>query len=50
MGAYGIEKAQRYSWEEVAGKVLEVYGEARMARARREAVGSREVMNVHDAV
>jgi phosphatidylinositol alpha-mannosyltransferase len=50
MGAYGIEKAQRYSWEEVAGKVLEVYGEARLARAGREAVGSREVMNVHDAV
>jgi phosphatidylinositol alpha-mannosyltransferase len=48
MGAYGIEKAQRYSWEEVAGKVLEVYGEARLAR--RAAVGSREVMNVHDAV
>jgi len=50
MGAYGIEKAQRYSWEEVAGKVLRVYADARLARAQREAVGSREVMNVHDAV
>ncbi|TME54161.1 MAG: glycosyltransferase family 4 protein [Chloroflexi bacterium] len=50
MGAYGIEKAQRYSWEEVAGKVLKVYADARLARAQREAVGSREVMNVHDAV
>jgi phosphatidylinositol alpha-mannosyltransferase len=50
MGAYGIEKAQRYSWEEVAGKVLHVYGEARKARAQKEVVGSREVMNVHDAV
>jgi phosphatidylinositol alpha-mannosyltransferase len=50
MGAYGIEKAQRYSWEEVAGKVLNVYAEARKARAQRDAIGSREVMNVHDAV
>ncbi len=50
MGAYGIEKAQRYSWEQVAGRVLNVYGEARRARAQQEAVGSREVMNVHDAV
>ncbi|TMC94365.1 MAG: glycosyltransferase family 4 protein [Chloroflexi bacterium] len=50
MGAYGIAKAQRYSWEEVAGKVLKVYADARLARAQREAVGSREVMNVHDAV
>ena len=50
MGAYGIEKAQRYSWEEVAAKVLKVYAEARTARAQRQAIGSREVMNVHDAV
>jgi phosphatidylinositol alpha-mannosyltransferase len=50
MGEYGLEKARRYAWEEVASQVLEVYGEARHARAQREAVGSREVMNVHDAV
>ena len=50
MGAYGLEKARRYAWEEVAGKVVAVYNEARQLRARQEAVGSREVMNVHDAV
>ena len=50
MGTYGIEKARRYSWEEVAVDVLSVYGEAQKARAQREAVGSREVINVHDAV
>jgi len=50
MGDYGLEKAHQYAWEEVASQVLEVYGEARQARARREATVSREVMNVHDAV
>jgi phosphatidylinositol alpha-mannosyltransferase len=50
MGAYGIEKARRYAWEEVAARVLGVYNEARQARLQREAMGSREVMNVHDAV
>src|SRR5260370_4781267 len=50
MSDYGLEKAQKYAWEEVASDVLEVYGEAKQARARREATGSREVMNVHDAV
>lgn len=50
MGAYGLEKARRYAWEEVASQVLDVYNEARAVRAERERVGSREVMNVHDAV
>jgi len=50
IGTYGLEKARRYGWEEVASQVLEVYGEARQLRARQEAVGSREVLNVHDAV
>ncbi len=50
MGAYGLEKARRYAWEEVASQVLEVYGEARQIRAQREMVRSGEVLNVHDAV
>ena len=50
MGAYGLEKARRYAWEEVASHVLEVYGEARQIRAQREMVRSGEVLNVHDAV
>ena len=49
MGDYGVEKARRYAWEEVASQVLEVYQEARQVRAQREMV-SREVMNVHNAV
>jgi phosphatidylinositol alpha-mannosyltransferase len=50
MGAYGLEKARRYAWEEVASQVLEVYGEARQIRVQREMVRSGEVLNVHDAV
>jgi hypothetical protein len=50
MGAFGLEKARRYAWEEVASQVLDVYNEARAVRAERERAGSREVMNVHDAV
>jgi phosphatidylinositol alpha-mannosyltransferase len=50
MGAYGLEKARRYAWDEVASQVLEVYGEARQIRAQREMVRSGEVLNVHDAV
>ena len=50
IGGYGLDKARRYAWEVVAAQVLEVYNEARQVRAVREAVGSREVMNVHDAV
>jgi phosphatidylinositol alpha-mannosyltransferase len=50
IGTYGLEKARRYAWGEVASQVLEVYGEARQLRARQEAVGTREVLNVHDAV
>jgi phosphatidylinositol alpha-mannosyltransferase len=50
MGAYGLEKARLYAWEEVAAQVLEVYGEARQIRAQREMVRSGEVLNVHDAV
>jgi phosphatidylinositol alpha-mannosyltransferase len=50
MGAYGLKKARHYAWEEVASQVLDVYNEARHVRAERQRVGSREVMNVHDAV
>jgi phosphatidylinositol alpha-mannosyltransferase len=50
MGAYGLEKARRYAWEEVASQVVAVYNEARQLRTKRQAVGSREVINVHDAV
>jgi phosphatidylinositol alpha-mannosyltransferase len=50
MGAYGLEKARLYAWEEVAAQVLEVYGEARQIRGQREMVRSGEVLNVHDAV
>jgi len=50
MGAYGLEKAGRYAWEEVASQVLGVYREALQVREQQDVVGSREVMNVHDAV
>jgi phosphatidylinositol alpha-mannosyltransferase len=50
MGAYGLQKARRYAWEEVASQVVDVYKEARQMYVQREAVGSREVVNVHDAV
>jgi phosphatidylinositol alpha-mannosyltransferase len=50
MGAYGLEKARRYAWEEVAARVVDVYKDARRVREQRGAVASREVMNVHDAV
>jgi phosphatidyl-myo-inositol alpha-mannosyltransferase len=48
MGAYGHEKARRYSWDAVASQVIEVYEEARGAARK----GSRqaEVSNVHNAV
>ena len=45
MGAYGHEKARRYSWETVASQIVEVYDEARGA------IGVRaEESNVHGAV
>jgi glycosyltransferase involved in cell wall biosynthesis len=51
MGAFGLQKAGRYAWEEVAAQIVDVYKEARRLREQREAaVDSREVMNVHDAV
>jgi hypothetical protein len=50
MGAYGLEKARRYAWEEVAARVVDVYKEARRLRKQRDAVEELEVMNVHDAV
>src|SRR3989475_10639354 len=46
IGTYGLEKARRYAWEEVASQVLEGYGEARQQRARQEAVGSRGGLDV----
>jgi phosphatidyl-myo-inositol alpha-mannosyltransferase len=45
MGAYGHEKARRYSWEVVASQIVEVYQEARGALA-----GRLEESNVHGAV
>ena len=54
MGAYGREKAGRFGWDVVAAQILEVYEEAREARAAsaiREAQGVPvEELNVHDAV
>ena len=45
LGAYGHEKARRYSWETVASQIVEVYDEARGA------IGVRaEESNVHGAV
>jgi phosphatidyl-myo-inositol alpha-mannosyltransferase len=45
MGAYGLEKARRYSWEVVAQQIVEVYEDAREAIA-----GRVEEINVHGAV
>ncbi len=45
MGAYGYEKAQRYSWAFVATQVIEVYQEARQAIRPRV-----EESDVHSAV
>jgi glycosyltransferase involved in cell wall biosynthesis len=54
MGAYGREKASRFGWDVVAAQILEVYEEAREARASaaaQEARGAQlEEINVHDAV
>jgi phosphatidyl-myo-inositol alpha-mannosyltransferase len=54
LGAYGREKAGRFGWDVVAAQILEVYEEAREARAA-SAVGEAPVaqieeINVHDAV
>ncbi len=37
LGAAGLARAQRFSWREVTGRVLEVYQEARVAFAAKEA-------------
>jgi phosphatidylinositol alpha-mannosyltransferase len=52
MGAYGHEKARRYSWDTVSTQVIEVYEEAREAArfASRVQVERREESNVHNAV
>jgi phosphatidyl-myo-inositol alpha-mannosyltransferase len=48
MGAYGHEKARRYSWDAVASQVIEVYEEAR--EAAHAASRRAEVSHVHNAV
>jgi phosphatidylinositol alpha-mannosyltransferase len=48
MGAYGCEKALRYSWKLVAQQVLEVYNEARQVAAR--PVAELQESRVHHAV
>jgi phosphatidylinositol alpha-mannosyltransferase len=48
MGAYGHEKARRYSWETVSSQVIEVYEEAR--EAARFASRVAKERNVHNAV
>jgi phosphatidylinositol alpha-mannosyltransferase len=49
LGAYGTQKAARYSWEVVASAVVEVYQEARKALASQPA-RALEVSGVHHAV
>jgi phosphatidylinositol alpha-mannosyltransferase len=45
LGARGLERSRRFSWQAVASEIIEVYQEAR------EASGARiEVRDVHDAV
>jgi hypothetical protein len=48
MGAYGHEKARRYSWDTVASQVIDVYEEAR--EAARFASRAAEESHVHNAV
>jgi glycosyltransferase involved in cell wall biosynthesis len=51
MGAYGHEKARRYSWPAVAKQVVEVYNEAReVATSRARATAAAGLSNVHHAV
>ncbi|HSS60330.1 MAG TPA: glycosyltransferase family 4 protein [Candidatus Limnocylindrales bacterium] len=49
MAQYGLEKARRYSWNNVASEVVEVYQEARKALAAAPA-RALEVSGVHHAV
>jgi len=46
---YALEKARRYSWDLIAGEVVEVYKEARKALAAQPA-RALEVSGVHHAV
>lgn len=49
LGDYGLQKAQRYSWQAVASEVLEVYDDA-IKNFARQPEKSYEVTNVHHAV
>jgi phosphatidylinositol alpha-mannosyltransferase len=49
LGDYAQQKAQRYSWEAVAGEVIEVYQEA-IKSFGAEPAKRLEVANVHNAV
>ncbi|HKV88378.1 MAG TPA: glycosyltransferase family 4 protein [Candidatus Dormibacteraeota bacterium] len=49
MAAFAIEKAKRYSWQAVAGEVLEVYHEARRVAAK-QPLERLEVSGVHHTV
>jgi phosphatidylinositol alpha-mannosyltransferase len=51
MGAFGHEKARKYSWPHVAKQVVEVYEEARVVAATRSLeTAAAGVRNVHNAV
>jgi len=49
LGAAGFAKAQRYSWRDVTGRVIEVYQQARMAPAIASA-GKEDEAGVHHPV
>lgn len=55
LGAHGLERAQRFSWQSVASEVIEVYQEAREAagtvrRGRDAGTRLEKESDVHDAV
>ena len=49
LAEYAVEKARRFSWDNVASEVVEVYQEARKALAAQPA-RALEVSGVHHAV
>jgi phosphatidylinositol alpha-mannosyltransferase len=48
LGEAGLAKAQRYSWRTIAARVIEIYQEARLARAARGQVRKEVDPGVHD--
>jgi hypothetical protein len=49
LGDYALHKAQRYSWESVAGEVINVYQEA-IKSCGAQTAKRLEVASVHNAV